>query len=267
MIIVKEVESKSILSKTAIPKADYVINPYIGCSHACIYCYARFMKRFTGHKEAWGSFLDIKINSPQLIPKRTNKYRNKYVLLSSVTDPYLQFEGKYKITRKILEKLLPLEIDLGILTKSNLVSRDLDIIKKFKKSEVGISFSTLDEDLRRKLEPSAPSISARLKTLKHIHNQGIRNYLFISPIFPFLTDWKDIITTTRDFVDYYMFENLNIIGSVWPFVKKFLDENFPDMIDEYRQIYFEDSVYWDIVKDEIINYCKNENLNYKIYFH
>ncbi|MGC9516067.1 MAG: radical SAM protein [Methanomicrobiales archaeon] len=267
MIIVKEVDSKSIMSKTAIPKADYVINPYIGCSHACIYCYARFMKRFTGHKEKWGSFLDIKINAPNLVPKKTTKYKNKYVLLSSVTDPYLQFEKSYKITRKILENLLPLQIKLGILTKSNLVLRDMDIISKFNKCEVGISFSTLDEKLRRKIEPSSPTINAKLKALKNIHDQGIKNYLFISPIFPFFTDWKSIINKTRDFVDYYMFENLNITGSVWPAVKKYLDENHPDFTDEYRKIYFEDNIYWELVKDEIINYCEDNQIKYELYFH
>ncbi|MDI6644034.1 MAG: radical SAM protein [Methanobacteriaceae archaeon] len=267
MIIVKEVESKSILSKTAIPKADYVINPYIGCSHGCIYCYARFMKRFTGHKEPWGSFLDIKINSPQLVPKKTNKYHDKYILISSVTDPYLQFEREYQITRKILENLLPLDLNLMILTKSHLVLRDLDIIKKFQKKEVGISISTLDEDLRKKLEPSAPSIQSRLNTLNRIHKQGVRNYLFISPIFPYLTDWKQIIDLTRDYVDYYMFENLNVIGSVWPSVKKFLDENHPGLTEEYHQIYFKDNIYWEMVKYEIINFCENENLEFEIYFH
>ncbi|GAB4316482.1 MAG: radical SAM protein [Methanobacteriaceae archaeon] len=267
MIIAKEVESKSIISKTTIPKADYVINPYIGCSHACIYCYARFMKRFTGHKEQWGSFLDVKINSPELVPKRTDKYHDKHVLLSSVTDPYLQFESKYQITQKILKNLLPLDLNLLILTKSPMVLRDLEIIKKFNKKEVGLSISTLDENLRKKLEPSAPSIQSRLKALNQLHDVGVRNYLFISPIFPYLTDWEEIINLTRDYVDYYMFENLNIIGSVWPSVKKFLDKNFPTLTSEYRQIYFEDNFYWDNVKDEIINFCENHDLEFEIYFH
>ncbi|MGZ7136550.1 MAG: radical SAM protein, partial [Methanobacterium sp.] len=95
-MIIRETEAKTILSKTGIPNADYVINPYVGCIHSCIFCYARFMKRFTGHKEEWGDFVDVKINAPDLIPVNSSKYEGKYILLSSVTDPYLPLERKYK---------------------------------------------------------------------------------------------------------------------------------------------------------------------------
>ena len=86
---IKEIKAKSILVKSNLPGADYVINPYIGCMHACKFCYARFMKRFTGHKEEWGDFVDVKINALDLIPKDTKKYRNKLVVLGSTTDPYI----------------------------------------------------------------------------------------------------------------------------------------------------------------------------------
>src|SRR4030042_4313200 len=124
-MIINEKESKSIISKTEIPVADYVINPYIGCTHSCFYCYARFMKRFTGHSEEWGDFLDVKINAPDLIPsvkpQKSSKYEGKNILLSSVTDPYIPLERKYKVTRRILQKLLPHQPHLNILTKSDLV--------------------------------------------------------------------------------------------------------------------------------------------------
>jgi DNA repair photolyase len=84
---IREIKAKSIIAKSNLPATEYVINPYVGCNHACLYCYARFMKRFTGHVENWGEFVDVKINAADLIPAETDKYKNKSIFLSSVTDP------------------------------------------------------------------------------------------------------------------------------------------------------------------------------------
>ena len=268
---IHEIQSKSIISKTGIPSADYVINPYVGCSHSCFYCYARFMKRFTGHKENWGDFVDIKINAPDLIPVlkeyKFSKYSDKRILLSSVTDPYIPLERKYELTRKILEKLIPHQPHLNILTKSDLVLRDLDLIKQFENKEIGFSFSTFVEDIRRKVEPGASSIKNRLEALKIIHEEQITTYVFISPIIPFITNWKDIISQTSGCADYFMFENLNIVGNVWGSVNRWLKEEFPDIIQDYKDIYFEDSIFWERIEEEIITFCQTEKLDCKIYFH
>ena len=129
-------------------------NPYIGCEHGCIYCYAEFMKRFTNHHEPWSEFLDVKVNSPDLVKSR-GQYNQKIVLLSSVTDPYLPHERKYELTRKILKKLIPHQPQLTILTKSEMVVRDIDLFRQFKNAEVGISVSTLNQDYSKQLEPRA----------------------------------------------------------------------------------------------------------------
>mgnify|MGYP000935697812 CR=1 FL=1 len=282
-MIIREIESKSILSKTGIPIADYVINPYTGCIHSCIFCYARFMKRFTGHQEDWGKFIDVKVNAPDLIPENTLKYEGKYIFLSSVTDPYLPLEREYRLTRRIIEKLIPLKPVLGILTKSDLILRDLDIIKQFENSEIGFSFSTLDENTRKEVEPAASPIEKRINALKEVHESGIQTYVFISPILPYLTDWKDIIEKTGEYADFFSFENLNIAGTVWSSVKRFLEEKHPDLVQEYKEIY-SDNVYWEIVEgkrsfpeppkfsileveEEIKEFCRAESLDCRLYFH
>ncbi|MDI9437184.1 MAG: radical SAM protein [Euryarchaeota archaeon] len=254
------------MSKTQIPVADYVINPFIGCSHGCVYCYACFMKRFTGHREKWGEFLDVKVNAPELIPTR-GSYQGQKILLSSVTDPYLPQEREYKLTRRILENLIPLEPSLNILTKSDLVLRDLDLIKQFPRREIGFSFSTLDKNPSTQLERRADSVKKRLYALEKVHQSGIKNYLFISPIFPFITDWKAIIRKSMNFVDYFMFENLNVAGSVWGPVKRWLELEHPEMRDQYHDIYFGNSPYWKEVEQEIMDYCQKQGLEYQIYFH
>lgn len=270
-MIIHGKESKSIISKSGISPADYVINPYVGCSHSCFYCYARFMKRFTGHGEDWGDFIDVKINAPDLIPsindQKPSKYSGKKILLSSVTDPYIPIEGKYEITPGILQKLIPHQPDLSILTKSDLVLRDLDLIKQFKNREIGFSFSSLEEDIRMEVEPRASSINKRLNALKMVHEKGVRSYVFISPIIPFITDWKDIINKTSNYTYYFMFENLNVVGTVWASVKRWLESKHPDVLENYKNIFFEDNFYWERIEEEIINLCQTEKLDCEMHFH
>ena len=264
---IKEVKAKSIITKSNLPDADYVINPYTGCIHSCIYCYARFMKRFTGHTEPWGKFVDVKINSPNLIPKNTKKYKGKSIFLASVTDAYLPLERKYKLTRKILKNLIPLQPNLCIQTKSDLITRDIDLLKQFKTCEVGLTITTLNDNLRKEIEPITTSVQNRIKALKKLKENKIKTYIFIGPIFPHLTDWKKIILKTKHYSDLYMFENLNIRGSIWDSVKKWLKTKHPELLEKYQQIYFSKNNYWDKVEQEIKQFCKKQKVNCKIYFH
>ena len=113
---VTEIHAASLISKSGLPGADFVINPYGGCSHACVYCYARFMKRFSGHDEKWGQYVDVKVNAADLVPpmeeglpglETPSRYAGKRLFMSSVTDPYLPQEREYRLTRAILERLVP----------------------------------------------------------------------------------------------------------------------------------------------------------------
>lgn len=264
---VKETKVKSIIVKSNLPEGDYVINPYVGCQHSCIYCYARFMKRFTGHTEPWGKFVDVKINALNLIPKKTNKFRNKSITMGSVCDPYQPIERKYKLTRKILEKLILLQPHLDLMTKSDLVVRDIDLFKQFKDCIVTISLSILDEKLRKQLEPFSSSGEARINALKKLHDAGIQTALFISPIFPYITDWRKIINKTKNFVDEFWFENLNLYPSIKDEIYKFLKKNKPELVEKYQKIYSAKSNYWDTEEKKIKEFCKQNKINCRIYFH
>jgi DNA repair photolyase len=262
---IKEVTAKSIISKSGIPGSDYVINPYTGCMHGCAYCYAQFMKRFTNHDEPWGHFVDVKINADELI-KFTNKYKGKSILLSSVTDPYHPVERRYKLMRKILAKLIPLKADVCVLTKSDLITRDIDLLKKLG-CEAGVSLAIIDGNISKKLEPLASSPERRISAVKELRKAGIRNFIFISPIMPFLSDWKNIIEQTKDFVDEYWFENLNIKSARWPAIKSWLKNNYPELLKKYEAIYFTKNNYWNDVEKEIRSFCREKKVNHKIYFH
>ena len=182
--VVKKIIARSVLSKSGIPGADYCVNPYVGCAHACRYCYASFMRRFTGHPEAWGSFVDLKVNAPDILRREVERAGKCSVILSSVTDPYQPVEARYELTRECLEVLSRAECSVNILTKSPLVLRDMSLICKFRDIEVGITVTTDDEDMRKAFEPGAPPVTARIRTLRKLHERGIRTYAFIGPLLP-----------------------------------------------------------------------------------
>lgn len=209
-LIVNEITVKSILSKSGIPGADYCINPYIGCSHRCKYCYASFMKKYTGHTEQWGSFVDAKMNAPEMLRRQLKKAVKGNIIISSVTDPYQPIEGKYKLTKRCLEELLPYQFPVDILTKSPFVLRDMDILKKFKKLEVGITVTTDDERIRKVFEPKAPPFEARINTLKRLHESGIRTYAFIGPLLPM--NPEVLCERIMRYVDYVFIDRMNYIS-------------------------------------------------------
>jgi DNA repair photolyase len=258
-------EAKNIITKSNIPSVDYVINPYTGCQHGCIYCYAEFMIRFTGHKgDKWGQFLDIKTFDLDKI--KSNRYNGKVILLSSVTDPYLPLEKKYQNTRKILEKLVNTEAEISILTKSKLVVRDIDLFKKFKNIRVGISISTLDAEFARVIERAASNPLDRLESIKQISKAGIETYTFISPYFPEITNFKAIIRESKDYTNRFLFENLNFRPHNVPRIMKIIKEHYPRLVLKYKEIQ-KDRSYWDILEHEIKNFCDKNGLTYEIEFH
>jgi len=267
MMKIKEIKAKSIIVKSNLPDGDFVINPYVGCTHGCKYCYARFMKRFTGHTEPWGSFVDIKINAPDLIPKDTNRYKGKSITISSVTDPYQPIEEKYKLTRKIIERLIPLQPRLDLITKSDLVVRDIDLFKQFKNCTVTLSFSVTGDKLRKQIELLSSTTEQKINALKELNNAKIPTALFISPIFPQITDWEKIINKTNSFVDKYWFENLNLYPSIKREIYRFLRKNKTELVEKYQKIYSKNSNYWNIEENKIKEFCKKNKVSYKIYFH
>lgn len=258
------VNVKDYLTKSNLPASDYVINPYIGCPHSCAYCYACFMKRFTGHKEEWGSFIDIKKCDKVIDVK---KIENKRVFLSSVTDCYNPLEEKYEITKKILEQIKDVNCELNISTKSKLILRDIELLKKIKNIKISMSINTLDEEFRSDMD-NASSISDRLEALKTLHENNIYTVLFISPIFPYITNFNDIIEISKYYVDEYWFENLNLRGEYKNKILNYIYIKYPHLINEYKDIYLNNNLnYWKELFKQMEIYCGNNNIKYNNYFY
>jgi DNA repair photolyase len=206
-LVVKEVRAKSILSRSGIEGISYTVNPYTGCGHKCLYCYATFMKRYTGHTEPWGEFVDAKVNAPMLLAKQLSRAERGSVILSSVTDPYQPVEAKYKLTRGCLIALSDCDFPVEILTKSPLVLRDTDVIVKCGRIEVGFTITTEDDGVRRIFEPLAPSIEQRIRALQTLHEKGIRTFVFIGPVLPMHPDV--LADRIRPYVRRVMIDSMN----------------------------------------------------------
>ena len=263
-MVEKEVAVKDLVTKSNLPASDYVINPYVGCPHGCRYCYACFMKRFTNHSEAWGSFIDIKRCDKSISKK---KLQGKSVFLSSVTDCYNPFEEKYENTRKILEQLISIDCELNISTKSQLILRDIDLLKQCKNLKVSVSVNTLDEQFKSDMD-RASSIGKRLETIETLHENGIYTVLFMSPIFPGITDYKEIIVKTHRFVDEYWFENLNLRGSYKQEILSYIKNAYPQLVELYDEIYVKGNMgFWNNLSIEIEEYCVEHSIKYINYFY
>ena len=208
--IVKEVQAKTILSKSKV--YPHAINPYTGCQHGCSYCYARFMKRVTGHKEPWGEFVDVKINAVQLLRKEIKKKKLGRVWISGVCDPYQPLEEKYRLTRQCLEILARNNWPVRIQTRSLLVLRDIDIIREFRDIEVGLSVTTADEHIRRLFEPHAPPINDRIMALDDLHKAGIRTYAAIAPMLP---GAEGLVELLRGKINYLLIDRMNYHYADW----------------------------------------------------
>lgn len=261
---INRITVKDYLTKSNLPESDYVINPYVGCPHACAYCYACFMKRFTGHNEDWGSFIDVKDCEK---PISLSRLKGKSIFLSSVTDCYNPYEKEFCITRGILEQLINTDSQLTISTKSKLILRDIDLLKQCKNLKVAMSINTLDEQFRSDMD-KANSISERLEALNTLHENGIYTVLFMSPIFPYITDYKSIIEKSKAFIDEYWFENLNLRGSYKYTILDYIKEKYPMYYSIYKMIYLKnDNTYWQMLAAEINEYCKMQGLNFKNYFY
>jgi DNA repair photolyase len=217
MLVVREIEAKSVLNKSQI--FDFCVNPYTGCQVNCRYCYARlFMKRYSGHKEPWGDFVDVKVNAPEVLRKQLQRRKKGTVWISSVCDPYQPLEAKYRLTRSCLKELLEARFPVNIQTKSKLVLRDLDLLRDFKDIEVGFTITTNDEKIAALFEPGAASIGERLEALERLHSSGIRTFAFIGPLLPGAPE--KLVLALEGLVDKVFIDRMNYLGQVKAFYRQ-----------------------------------------------
>ncbi len=259
-ITVKEIDVKEMCNRSKIEGINYVINPYVGCTFGCKFCYACFMKQFTKHAEPWGEFLDVK-NWEEM---NFSKKKGKKLIIGTVTDPYLPQEEMFRRTERLLKELEVFDGEVIIQTKSKLVLRDIPLLKKLKNPNIVISLSVFEEEVASELEGGV-SVKERLDTLEALHKNGIKTTLSVSPIFPWITDLQKIIDAGRNFVDEFWFAGLELYSDFKGKVLKFIDNKFPDLREMYGKMYFEgDTSYWEKIKKDLPNICEGKAFKDKI---
>jgi DNA repair photolyase len=245
---IREIQCKSAIGKCGFPGGGLAINPYVGCGHGCVYCYARFIKRFTGHTEEWGTFVDVRISIANILEKqlKSPKHKGERIYIGTVTDPYQPVEKKYKITRSILQVLMNYKNPVSILTKSDLVLRDIDLLKKLKNIDVNFTVTTLDEKWKKFTEPNSSTTSQRLKAMERLTKEGITVLAMMGPYWPFFTDPKALFKKfKRVGVRHIFTESFNTVGGNWTGVEKMLRKNYPKLLSEMRETLFNKKKFYD----------------------
>lgn len=205
-----EIEAKTVLNRSKV--YDYTVNPYFGCSHGCIYCYVRMMRRFMGVREKWGKFVLVKVNAPEILKREVRKKKKGTSWVSGMCDPYQPIEREMRITRRCLEILLEEGMKVVIQTKSHIILDDIDLISSYKDLEVIITISTGDELIRKLFEPKAPPVEMRLHTLKMLSEKGIRCSLMIAPMLP---QCEKVLDLAKDFVEKVYLDRMNYGFANW----------------------------------------------------
>ena len=247
-LIINHVDVKSIVSKSGISGQTYVINPYVGCQHACRYCYAQFMSHFSGHVEPWGRYVDVKHWKPIANPHR---YDGSTIFLSSVTDPYQPIEATEMRTRAALEQLVGTTAKISVTTKSDLVLRDLDLLRKFDDVTIAFSINALDDTFRSDMDDAA-SVARRLDAMRVVHDVGIRTVCFVAPIFPGITDVEAIVDAVNDRCDEIWCDSLNMRYVYKSRIMEYIERRYQTLLPLYKSIYDDgDRSYWDDLIDEI----------------
>ena len=171
------------------------------------------------------------------------------------------------MTQNILKQLVDIDCKIIICTKSDLILRDIDILKRLKKLTVAVSINTLDENFRKDMD-KASNIFDRIRVLQTLYKNNINTVLFMSPIFPKITNYRLIIERTRYFVNEYWFENLNLRGSYKSLILKYIEKYYPQHFNLYQQIYIHKNFdFWDKLISEIQNYCEKNSIGYINCFH
>ena len=255
-MILQEVTCRSILSRSKIPDVEYAVNPYVGCEHGCVYCYAVFMKRLRHREEAWGHFVDVKVNGPQHLRRELRRAKPGQILLSSVTDPYQPAERTYGITRACLEVLRRVRLPVSILTKSTLVLRDLDLLKEMKEVEVGFTITTLDEDVRILFEPRSSPVEDRFNAIRSLSCEGIPTWIFFGPVLPYFSDREDVLhrffrRAEASGARSICVDRMNLYPEVWDRICLLLKKRFPDIASYYQRMRENKEGYSNFLRDRI----------------
>ena len=263
---IKEVIAERVLNPTSIDLGEYVINPYRGCAYSCLYCYAQFSKVAVKDKRGWGEYVDIRINSAELLRKELEKNRPKRVLIGSTTESFLPLSKKYSVIRDVLDILNEYGIYYSILTRSPLIIDYLEQLTAGFCENIYFTINNFNEDLKRILEPKSPRFEDRIAATIKLLDNNINVIPYFSPVLPGITETESIFESFKK-VDKIDFEGLNFnLGNIDEIILK-VSEVYPKVSIMYEKMKKEKTYYeevWSRATQEIMinadRYKKDPNV-------
>jgi DNA repair photolyase len=230
------------------------------------------MRKFTNHVEPWGKFLDVKVNSPDVLRKEVKSKRCGRVFVSSVCDGWQPIEMRYKLTRECVKTLVNAGFYVTILTKSKLVKRDFDILKGHDNCDLGCTLTTIDESLRFKIEPGASPTWERIQVMEDACNRGIKAWAFLGPFLPGLTDTDESLGKLIGSIaslplQCVCADKLNMRPGVWGSIVRFLNKYRPELVNWYERLFFDDETreqYYHNLATRLLAIAGEHSLNGKL---
>lgn len=210
------------------------------------------MRRYSGHKEPWGQFVDVKVNAPEILKRQLQRAKRGTVWISSVCDPYQPLEAKYQLTRACLKELLEIQFPVNIQTKSKLVLRDLDLFSRFEEIEVGFTITTDDEKVATLFESRASPVKERLMVLEKMHEMGIETFVFIGPLLP--GNPERLVQSLQGIADNVLIDKMNYLSTIRGFY------NQQGLNGATTDTFFHD------YKQRLVNELKKREMNFEVLF-
>jgi DNA repair photolyase len=251
---------RTALSPSRLPGLKYSLNPYFGCEHGCLYCYARSVFHDEEIAQTWGTFVKAKSNIPETLARELRRKDKGTIGLSTVTDPYQPVESRLQLTRACLQVLKNCGFKVSIQTKSSLVLRDIDLISG-PMFEVGVTITTMNPELAGKMEPRASPPDERQQILESYRERKVETWIFLGPIIPDVNDRiediEQIVRVAKATSSRLLFDKLNLRPWVLQSLAPFLAEEAPESLENLPVLLSGRSGYWNEISAKVGSLCRD----------
>ncbi len=256
--------NRPILSPCGLKDIEYQVDTYVGCEHYCCYCYA-----LAQAETDWSNEIRIHNDIVEHLSEEIEKIPSQTIYMGYHTDPYQPCEAEYHQTRKVLKLFLHKGFSASILTKSDLVVRDIDILKKMNDAAVSVSIAFNDNQTRRLFEANTIDTEKRIEALHQLKEAGVRTGALLCPVIPYITDVIQLIDMLEPYTDVIWIYGLSIndrSSQIWLNIQKILNSQFPDLMAQVEPaIFSKGHKYWTQLRDDLVALKNNTQLNLNIH--
>ena len=268
---ITEIACRDALARSGIPGVDYALNPYRGCAHSCVYCYATYLGRWHHPDEQWGTFVDVRVNIADRLARQLKHINSGCIQIGTATDPYQPLERRYELTRACLQRLIFFGGEVDLLTKSDLVLRDADILKSLANCQVGLTVTTAQDEVAGIFEPKAPPPSRRIAALGELRRHGLKTYAFVGPLLPELTDTDAalaalFVALSEVKPDFVYVDTLNLSYSLWGQMCAFARHRYPALLPALTYVKRNRPVYENDLRRRVEEAALRYGLNCRVLF-